>query len=257
MKKLFFAITAGSMIASCASKPMTVQGPLVEYRQDKQVRTQNPRPKTIRGTWKDGECWIEGNDTIVYSYISAGSHEIKKYDVDPILKIGEKIRMIKCTEDGTYLLTEKELIILAGAGKVYFGKSEINLEQGRIKLGKTAIEIVNFLPDRNSIFLMTKDRIEYIDLENKLDSQVAGEFDGKSRMAIFGDVLVIVRPGKKAFLMTYRPGDGTAPQYGDGNIIFDGMVSFEEKQGKMFIKIGENELMLRKINEKIDLLLIK
>jgi hypothetical protein len=263
LRPLAFAALGFASLTGCQSKKMVVKNPIIEY----------VKKDPAKGSWKDGKCWVEGNDTVVYSFRIGDKTEVKRFRTDAFLEDGEKVFEVICSERGTYLLTERlkkieskekgtfwlkegYIVMLEGAKTAYFGKSDRSLVNGRMKLDLPKKNIISWYPNEESIFILTKNSLVYVDLLNKQDRTIEGQFSEKTKLKYYNGVLLVVTPSSDQFLMSFKPGDEKAPRY-KVNFLLVGDVLFKENEDHLIIAVGEDKIKLKIEEGKINLTLVR
>jgi hypothetical protein len=242
LRPLAFVLASFGVLLACRSGKI-VKEPLKAYSQ-----TGNPKPVT--GKWKDGKCWIEGNDTLVYSFRTGKEVEEKRYKTSGFLSSGEKVREIRCEVDNTYALTDKNIFILVGASKAYFGKGDFNLDHGRVGLGKYSDGLRGWFTYENDVWLLKKDKAKCVSLNGGKSREFSGRFNENTRIKAFSGLFLIVSPGEKVFLVTYNPKDGEVLEY-KANPTYKGKVSFREDNKNLILSVGNEEIKIRMSEGKL------
>jgi len=241
------SLSAFGVLVSCGPNRIVTNKPLIAI--DQRNDSPKEKPKPVKDVWKHGECWLEGN-VLVYTYITGETIDRKEHKTTLKLESGEAIREMKCGEDGSFALTDRSFLLFPGADKIYLGKSELNLDHGRINIGDLAKRVINWLPRKNEAFFLTKDSLEFHAYDGRPNRRIGGEFDEKCAMAFYRDALFVAIPGKKNYLMTFKISDGTANEYG-GYPGPDGNASFVEEKDCLLLKIGERKLKIKVEKEEI------
>ena len=238
MRILAFAALGFSAMASCQPKAHVKKNPLVEH---KQTKTEAHEP--VKGTWKDGECWIEGRDTIVYSYrIGKNKAEAKKFTADIFLENGEEAKEIQCSEKRTYILTDRNVVMLVGADNVYFGKGEFYLSKGTIRLNEMKGKIIDWIATDDAVYFLTQDFFRYSDLHSEKSLDFEGAFNSRSRMIKYKGFVFVVMPGQENPVFAFSP-DKKGEYYSLGKI-FDGDVSFRALKDWLEVSIGSYKIAI-------------
>jgi len=240
LRPIAFALATFGVLLGCPPIRI-VKEPLKTYPQDIRGKTVQ---ETLRGKWKDGECWIEGNDTVAYSYRLGSEVEKKRYKTGGFLSRNEKVREIRCGVDKTHVLTDQNIFILEGASKAYFGKDGHNLDHGKVGLGKFAGRLIGWFPFEDDIFLISKDKIKFVSLDGGKSRESGGRFNENTKVIPYRDTFLIITPGERACLSIYVPEKGEVLDYED-NRIHDGKVSIKENEGALTIKIGEQKIKIK------------
>jgi hypothetical protein len=242
-------LSAFGVLVSCGPNRVETNKPLITIDQ----RNERPKekPKPVKGTWKHGECWLEGN-VLVFTYVSGETIDRKEHKTTLKLESGESIREMKCNEEGSFALTDRSFLLFPGADKLYLGKSELNLDHGRINIGDLAKRVIDWLPRKNEAFFLTQDSMEFHAYDGRPNRRVSGEFDKNCTMAFYRDVLFVSIPGKKNYLLTFKPSDGTANEYG-ADPWPDGKASFVEEKDCLILNIGDRKLKIKIEKEEIEM----
>lgn len=238
LRPLVFAALGFGVLSACPSVKI-VKEPLKSYQQ---METGNAKHAAVN--WKDGECWIEGKDTIVYSYqVGENSVETKRFKTGVFLEKDEEAKEIKCSEKGTYILTDRNIVMLVGASKVYFGKDDFYLSKGIIKLDEMKGKIIDWIAANDEICFLTADFFRYSDLHSDNNLDFEHKFNDKSKMIRYKGFVFVIRPGEKDILFAFDPRTKEGELHSVSRK-FDGKISFQEVEDWLEVSIGKSKIAI-------------